>query len=449
MVVTAAVGEGDEGAGGEGSPLDPTDLNKPKSPVDVVVKVSHKQGGVVYACFLLLGLGTLLPWNFFITAQTYWDFKFRNTSLGNETAIEQTELQRLYTPMQVCFSQIPNFVFLFINALFSHKIPQRLRLLVSLTLMIILFSLTTILTQINTDDWQWGFFILTIIIIIIINSSGAIFQGGLFGVAGMFPEKYITAVVAGQALGGVFASGARIVSLSVGARDENAAFIYFMIAVGVMILTLAAYLYMSKTEFYKHYTNCQEPEKEKSGPPAGRSISEQIETFKEIWPVGLSVSGVFAVTLGAFPALCVKIISHSDDEMWAKVYFQPVVTFLLFNVGDYVGRQGAGFLMWPQRGSKILYVMVFLRIVFIPLFLLCNHNPSSIIPTVFGHDAWYVVFMLLFSLSNGYCSSLCMMYGPKMVSEDKAEVASSMMAAMLGLGLLTGGLSSFAFALIG
>lgn len=65
--------------------------------------------------------------------------------------------------------------------------------------------------------------------------------------AGMFPEKYMTAVVAGQALGGVFASGARIVSLSLGAQDANAAFIYFMIAVLVMILTLLAYLYMSKT----------------------------------------------------------------------------------------------------------------------------------------------------------------------------------------------------------
>lgn len=79
------------------------------------------------------------------------------------------------------------------------------------------------------------------------TGAGAVFQGGLFGVAGMFPEKYMTAVVAGQALGGVFASGARIVSLSVGAQDANAAFIYFMIAVIVMILTLLAYLYMSKT----------------------------------------------------------------------------------------------------------------------------------------------------------------------------------------------------------
>ena len=65
--------------------------------------------------------------------------------------------------------------------------------------------------------------------------------------AGMFPEKYMTAVVSGQALGGVFASGARIVSLSVGAQAAFAAFFYFMIAVIVMIFTLMAYLFMSKT----------------------------------------------------------------------------------------------------------------------------------------------------------------------------------------------------------
>ncbi|KAK8376004.1 hypothetical protein O3P69_008612 [Scylla paramamosain] len=419
--------------------------SEPPATAKDVVEVTHTQGRLVYFCFLLLGLGTLLPWNFFITAQSYWDFKLENKT-ANGT---RTHLQDLYTPMQVCLSQIPNFIFLFINALFSHKIPQRIRLLASLTLMILLFCITTVFTQVDTSEWQIGFFALTMTVIILINSAGAIFQGGLFGVAGMFPEKYITAVVSGQALGGVFASGARIVSLSVGAKDENSAFIYFMIAVIVMIFTLLAYLFMSKTDFYKHYTNCQKPEKgSDDAPQAERTFSEQVQIFKEIWPLGVSVWGVFAVTLGAFPALCVKIISTAEDETWSQVYFQPVVTFLLFNVGDYIGRQVAGFMMWPWRGSWILYLMVALRVVFIPLFLLCNHDPNSSIPTLFAHDSWYILFMLLFSLSNGYCSSLSMMYGPKLVTEDKAEVASSMMAAMLGLGLLTGGLSSFAFALI-
>ncbi|KAK3871004.1 hypothetical protein Pcinc_023801, partial [Petrolisthes cinctipes] len=417
--------------------------------------VPTDRGNVIYIGFLLLGLGTLLPWNFFITAQTYWEYKFRNTTIHNETVygLERTHLQQLYTPMQVCFSQIPNFTFLFINALFGHKVRQRLRLVASLVMMIVFFSLTTILTKINTDCWQLGFFILTMIIIVLINSSGAIFQGGLFGVAGQFPEQYMTAVVAGQALGGVFASASRIISLSVGAKDDTSAFIYFLIAVMVMIVTLIAYLYMSKTNFYKHYTTHRSGEKEamkgeEAIPSPGTSFKAQLAIFKEIWPLGVSVWAVFAVTLAAFPALCVKILSTSENRVWADLYFQPVITFLLFNVGDYVGRQVAGFIMWPKRGSRIVYILVTLRLVFIPLFLLCNHSTSSPIPSLFPHDGWYIFFMLLFSISNGYCSSLCMMYAPKMVTEDKAETASSMMAALLGLGLLTGALLSFAFALI-
>ncbi|KAK7079056.1 hypothetical protein SK128_003325 [Halocaridina rubra] len=421
--------------------------------------MAESKGNVVYACFVILGLGTLLPWNFFITAQSYWDYKFREVPADNETisSTERTSLQTLYVPMQVCFSQIPNFVFLFINSLYSDRIPQRIRLLTSLTLMIIFFAITTALTQVNTDTWQTGFFIITIIIIFLINSSGAIFQGGLFGVAGLFPERFMTAVMSGQAIGGVFASAARIISLSVGAADAISAFIYFMIAVVVMILTICCYIFMSKTEFFRHYANRQAHEKNNAElveklhtetQEEGSILAGYFEIFKEIWPLGLSVTGVFFFTLAAYPVLCVKILSTAENNSWANVYFQPVATFLLFNTGDWIGRVLGGLILWPRRGSKLLYVLVASRVIFIPLFLLCNHSESSSIPSVFAHDAWYIFFMLLFSLSNGYCSSLAMTYGPKMVSENKAEKASSMMASMLGLGLLLGGVSSFAFGLI-
>ena len=57
--------------------------------------------------------------------------------------------------------------------------------------------------------------------------------------------------------------------------------------------------------------------------------------------------------------------------------------------------------------------------------------------------------MLLFSLSNGHLSTLCFIHGPQLVAPEKAEKANSQLAALLGLGLLTGALLSFAFALIG
>ena len=34
----------------------------------------------VYLVFYLLGMGTLLPWNFFVSAYSYWDYKFRDVN---------------------------------------------------------------------------------------------------------------------------------------------------------------------------------------------------------------------------------------------------------------------------------------------------------------------------------------------------------------------------------
>ncbi|XP_076060771.1 equilibrative nucleoside transporter 1-like isoform X2 [Oratosquilla oratoria] len=426
---------------------------KPAAPAKdaVGVPVKTRTGGLVYACFYLLGLGTLLPWNFFITAESYWQYKFRNVTddKWDDEDHPKTDLQVIYTPLQSVLSQLPNFLFLFINALFSHKIPQKVRLMGSLIIMIIFFSLTTAFVEVDTDDWQEGFFIFTMIIIVIMNCSGAVFQGGLFGVVGMFPERYMTAVVSGQALGGVFASVARVISLAAGANDVTSALIYFCIAVGVMVLTLVGYLWVLQTQFYRHYTNCQA--EDKAITPAGGTaqlLRDHARIFKKIWPLGVSVAFIFTVTLSSFPALCVKISSTSENYEWKSKYFQPVATFLLFNIGDYLGRQCAGWIMWPRRGSKILYVLVAVRVIFIPLFLLCNHDSKSLLPIVFAHDAFYIVIMLCFSLSNGFVSALCMMYAPKLVAEGEAEKASSMMAAMLGLGLLIGASLSFAFALI-
>ena len=62
---------------------------------------------------------------------------------------------------------------------------------------------------------------------------------------------------------------------------------------------------------------------------------------------------VFCVTLGCFPAVT-ALVSSVDagpgGSDWANVYFVPVACFLLFNVGDYLGRFAAGKAQWPRPG---------------------------------------------------------------------------------------------------
>ena len=76
------------------------------------------------------------------------------------------------------------------------------------------------------------------------------------------------------------------------------------------------------------------------------------------------------------------------------------------------------------------------RIVFIPLFMYCKY---------FESDTAYIVIMLLFSLSNGYISNICMMSGPKISHPDDQMTAASLMVAFLGLGLGSGAALSNVF----
>lgn len=40
----------------------------------------HDSYCLVYGIFFVLGIGSLLPWNFFITAKHYWLYKLNNSS---------------------------------------------------------------------------------------------------------------------------------------------------------------------------------------------------------------------------------------------------------------------------------------------------------------------------------------------------------------------------------
>jgi len=417
-----------------------------------------KRQWLVYCAFLALGLGTLLPWNVFITAESYWQYKFRNTTVPDNFTgpVPPTDLQSLYTPLQMVLSQLPNFSFLLLNAVMGHKFCMTKRLLTTLLFMVALFTLTTAFVLVDTDHWQTGFFALTMATIVLINSCGAIFQGSLFGLAGMVPAAYMTAVVTGQAAGGVFASAARIVSLASGAGDIWSAFIYFLIAVGVMVLTMGALMYLLSTPLYKAVT-APPSHTNADGSPAEADPLTSPETPKDllqhsasvlaqIWPVGVCVVAVFAVTLSVFPALTVQIESVHHGTEWGEKYFMPVLTFLLFNVGDLMGRQMGGTFLWPRQGSNLIPLFTCLRLLFVPMFGMCYRPsvPSSILPSVFTEDIAYGCIMAAFSISNGYLGALCMVYGPKSVKDPKdAQTAGGVMAAMLGIGLVLGSVVSF------
>jgi equilibrative nucleoside transporter 1/2/3 len=260
----------------------------------------------------------------------------------------------------------------------------------SLSCIFLLFVLTTVLVKVDTDSWQDLFFGITLVTVVLLNIASAILQGGLFGIVGKFSSRYITAVVSGQALGGIFAALAEIVSLCLGASSTISAFVYFMVANGMLLISLVAYLVLSRAVFFRFHmldkvqtsTIHYEPAViQASDNPPSREISYK-SILKKIWVYGFAEWMTFVVTLAMYPAVTVLVNSTGKENgnPWNDMYFVPVVGYLIFSTCDYVGRILAGLLQWPQNKGWVVAVLSVLRIAFIPLLLLCNAQPRHHLP---------------------------------------------------------------------
>jgi hypothetical protein len=63
-----------------------------------------------------------------------------------------------------------------------------------------------------------------------------------------------------------------------------------------------------------------------------------------VWIQAVSAMMVFVVTLAAFPALMVLVVSEEIPSTWNEKYYVAAVSFLVFACGDYLGRVLSGAL---------------------------------------------------------------------------------------------------------
>jgi len=417
----------------------------------------------VYILFYLLGMATLLPWNFFITANEYWMYKLRDLNSSFTTVQPETftPLQLEFTPYLVVFSLVPSTALLIMNAFVGHKFSFKVRIAGGLLGVVLLFTLTTALVEVDTDDWQTNFFRVTLTTAFLINVASAIFQGGVFGLAGKFPAEYINAMISGQALGGIFAALCNIITIALGASAIQSAFLYFLAADFTLLLSFVLYIYLSSTDFFLYYANINtSASKDDRSLNADdgtnddyangenmllirRELSYQ-QIICQIWPYLFSIGLLFAVTLSLFPAVTdlVESIDMGHGYQWNDVYFTPVVCFLLMNTSDYIGRAVVIKMTLPKHPRFWTCALSVLRIGFFPLIMLSNAQPRNHLPVLIQSDAAFIAIIMLFGFSNGYISNVCFTVAPKSVPPEGQEIASSMMAATLSIGLAVGGVLS-------
>ncbi|XP_012217468.1 equilibrative nucleoside transporter 1 isoform X2 [Linepithema humile] len=413
----------------------------------------HDKYNLAYIVFYLLGINTLIPWSFFITADDYWMYKFReiHSNLTNltythaELLEQKTDLQASFTSYLSVASALPNTLFLIINAFISKRISLTIRMVGSQCTILLLFILTTTFVEMDTDKWQNAFLIVTLTTVALVNAASAIFGGSLMGVVGKFSPKYITAMSGGQALGGIFTALAEICSLWIGASPVLSGLVYFIIGDTMLLLSLIAYIVLERAPFFKHHMiekvpDCLESDYSISGEvsfSADRSVS-YTRIIKRIWHYGVSIFLVFFISLAVYPAVTVLVESQYKGHAWNDIYFVPVVTYLIFSTGDYAGRVLSGIFQWPRGKPWLVMFMSVIRSIFIPVLMFCNAQPRHHLPVYIHNDIYYILITIVFAVTNGYLCNLTFILAPTVVDSQEKEVASAMMGAFLGIGLASG-----------
>ncbi|KAI1716166.1 nucleoside transporter domain-containing protein [Ditylenchus destructor] len=430
---------------------------------------------LVYFIILLQGIGTLLPWNTFLTiAKDYFiDFKLEN---ANGTEYQQN----FFSYLGVC-SQIPNLLLNFLNLfIVANGAGLVRRIFGSLIFIIVVCLFTIIMIFVPSNTWPFTFFLITMISVVALNSANGVYQNSIYGLMADFPFTYTNAVILGSNLCGIFVSVLAILMLLFVQDIQLAATIYFGIALLTVVFCAVTFHLLSKNSFYRYYvkkaarareqkrnsllnTSDASAESQKV-PPGGEDddiaqrlpLSAYISILKEAWQPLFNVFIVFFVTLALFPAVLVKIQVGEQIDGYIEILgikiqadlFTALAVFLNFNVFATLGNFIANFVQWPS--PKYLTYAVVPRLLFIPIFLFCNYIPANnrVFPVLISGEWNYIVLISLMSITHGYYSSLSMMYAPKVVEPSKSGTVGMMSAFFLILGITIGIIFTFVESII-
>lgn len=145
---------------------------------------SIKESMIAYLILFILGLGNLLPWNAFIIAEPYYIVRFCGTPFVSSFEV----FYGLSYNLSQCFG-------LMVSLFYSEIIPLKVQVRIPLLLYGAIFLITTITVAIPMSGYL--LFWITLICTFLCGFTGSIMLGGLFGITGLLPSAYTSALMLG------------------------------------------------------------------------------------------------------------------------------------------------------------------------------------------------------------------------------------------------------------
>ncbi|XP_057385223.1 equilibrative nucleoside transporter 4 isoform X1 [Balaenoptera acutorostrata] len=421
----------------------------------------------IYFAMLLAGVGFLLPYNSFITDVDYLHHKYPGTSIVFD--------------MSLTYILVALVAVLLNNALVERlSLHTRITAGYLLALGPLLFiSICDVWLQLFSRDQAYA---INLAAVGTVAFGCTVQQSSFYGYTGMLPKRYTQGVMTGESTAGVMVSLSRILTKLLLPDERAGTLIFFLVSAGLELLCFLLHLLVRGSRFVLYHTARPRPGRragyrvhhdvaaedvhfEHQGPglanggspkdspahevaggggaytrfdvprprirrswPSFRALLlHRYVVARVIWADMLSIAVTYFITLCLFPGLESEI-RHCILGEWL-----PILIMAVFNLSDFVGKILAA-LPVEWRGTHLLACSC-LRVVFIPLFILCVYPSST---PALRHPAWPCVLSLLMGISNGYFGSVPMILAAGKVSPKQRELAGNTMTVSYMTGLTLG-----------
>ncbi|KAG6818846.1 hypothetical protein H0H93_001083, partial [Arthromyces matolae] len=427
-------------------PLAPSD--PPAVVIDAQVRWIH----------FILGCCVLLPWNVMITATPYF------LSRLNDSPLKGVFSSYLSVTFTAC-----NFIFLAHATVVSKQTSpshQTRRCIIWLSILCLVLTLGTYV-QLSPGL----FMAVTLLIGAAQSALGSYLQTSVVAVASLYGPQALQSMMSGQAAAAVAISSVQVLSSALfiwnstpeqilanaidGTAEKDSARVFFALSTVFLVISVLAHRVLVSKHTYKalvaHLDHVEHPLTSHGRETFSKEWNNIVRVSKVNISFEMAVAYVFIVTLAVFPPISTSV-QPTNPNIHPLLF--NAVHFLVFNIGDFLGRYVCSFpslLIWSSRW---LASLSFARTLFIPIFLMCNvQRPSTEFPTapIINSDLMFMLILFAFGLSNGYVSSLCMMSAPSLDHnprlkgrKEDVDVAATVASFSLVGGLALGSVASFA-----
>ena len=443
---------------------------------------SKERGDKYHAAFLIMylqGIGVLFPWNAFITCTNYYNLRFAGTSVATSYESIFTTSFTLVGLVTIVALQWAQECVSIRSRVVGGLLTQTLVFTVASALAIQPLTLSDAEFEVDRRERRAHLGVL-VGCLCVAGMAQAVLTGSLMAYASVFNSpRYFQAISAGMGVAGLtvalanfgtIASEAPVPNATLGgggaAAAASVAHDRGVVHGAALYFIFSLVLQVSASCRSRCSRNCRSPSRASAASPAATPTPSPAPR-RSRWPTPPATtprrptrppsarwalcSGAVAVGRElapdlrrvdrALPAYTATIVASEGTAEWRRLF--GALLFVVFNFGDTVGRN----LPCSLRSRVVVLSLVVARALFGPLFYLCRTSVAAAgggaKPEV-DSDAFPLVVMLIFAVSNGWLTTCAFMHAPSDVAPTERKRAGTLMVMFLNAGLTCGSLLSFA-----